>query len=127
MGCDNRKRDSLSLRETLPVGAEGGGEIKSASLDTEVQESDNLGQSWAIPLLWQAQAMLSFPHKRQNGCGSRIMQMLDLWAQDLWCVSWKADSGTGAETAPLCEQEKDQISPLWSGHGPCVCARAAGK
>lgn len=53
--------------------------MKSASLDTEMQGSDLIWDR-AGPFLcfWQAQTMLSFYHRRQNGCGSRISWMLDL-------------------------------------------------
>lgn len=99
LGCGNRKKDLLLLEKHSQYRQREEEKVKSASLDTEVQGSDLIWDR-ADPFLcfWQPQTMLSFYHKRQNGCGSRISWLLDLWAQALWYVSWiaaaeKADTG----------------------------------
>lgn len=132
-GCDNRKGTRCPSEKHSQQGQREEEKVRSASWYTEVQESDLIWDR-AGPFLcfWQVQAMLSFHHKGQNRCGSRIMGMLDLWAQALWymrdTISVRARTGPEHIEQPLmvrawlwvCVQEQQwnkanlTCDPLWA-------------
>lgn len=137
LGCDNRKRDLLPLRETFPAGAGERGESKICFIrHWGARKWLNLGESWTIPLLLAGSGhAVLLPQKtkwmqEQNNpdVGSLGSGCLEF---ELDGSSWEGTLGTGGtDTTSVRKRkgpEQHPAAPYGQDMAVDVCAGGAVK